>query len=110
MYGSYFGLMRLVLIQLFPWSTTQSMSSKSWGYLPLREIMGTFLHSILLNMCGKIRAETKGKRRLTSEVTRVSHFFEFLKRRDDNQVEMLKEEIYYYKENFKQCKTCTIDI
>ncbi|KAK2523456.1 hypothetical protein Q9966_012051 [Columba livia] len=37
------------------------MSSKSWGYLPLREIMGTFLHSVLLNMCGKIRAEIKGR-------------------------------------------------
>lgn len=55
--------MRLVLIQRFPWSTTQSMSSKSWGYLPLREIMGTFLHSVLLNMCGKIRAEIKIKKK-----------------------------------------------
>lgn len=60
--------MRLVLIQLFPWSTTQSMSSKSWGYLLLHEIMGMFLHSILLNMCRKIRAEIKGKKRSTPEV------------------------------------------
>lgn len=79
MCGSYFGLKGLVLILLFPWSTTQSMSSKSWGYLPLCEIMGKFLRSILLNMCGKIRAEIKGKKRLTPEVRQVSRFFEFLK-------------------------------
>jgi len=69
-YGSFFGLRRLVLIQLFPWSTIQSMSSKSWGYLPLCKIMGTVFHSVLLNKREKIRAEIKGKKRLTSEATR----------------------------------------
>jgi len=109
-YRSYFGLMRLVLIRLFPWSTTQSMSSESWGYLLLREIMGTFLHSILLNTCGKIRAEIKrNKKMLTTEVAQVPHFFEFLKLRDGDQVEKLKEEMYDCK-NSKRCKTCTMDI
>jgi len=46
---------------------------------------------------------------LTTEVAQVPHFFEFLKLRDGDQVEKLKEEMYDCK-NSKRCKTCTMDI
>lgn len=44
------------------------------------------------------------KKRLTSEATQASHFFAFLKWRNANQVEVLREAMHYHEENVSSAK------